>query len=143
MSTDAGQLYSLYLTPNFEHLAARLYINPSTRSLPARFALSRSLQAAALAELLGASSTISAEALYADAEAALAALSALLGDDKWFFGAEEPGLFDASVFAYTYLLFGGLEWVHNGLHGRPGGWENLMRHRGEIVERYYRDGEAI
>lgn len=106
-----------------------------------RLALSRSLQAAALAELLTTSLNISPERLYADAEAALAALSELLGDDKWFFGAEKPGLFDASVFAYTYLLFGGLEWVEVGIKER-GRWENLRRHRGDVVVRYYRDGGA-
>lgn len=135
------QLYTLYLTPNFAHLAIPLYIHPSTRSLPVRLALSRSLQVAAMAELLTTSATISPEALYADAEAALGALSALLRDDRWFFGAEKPGLFDASVFAYTYLLFGGLEWVEMGMKEK-GEWENLRRHRGEIVRRYYEDKGA-
>lgn len=141
--TDTAQLYHLYLTPNFDQLAASLYIDPSTRSLPVRLALSRSLQAAALAELLITSPTISAEALYKDAETAMAALSALLGDDTWFFGTQKPGLFDASVFAYTYPLFGGLEWAEKGLQERLRRCENLIRHREGIVGKYFPDGGAI
>ena len=40
------------------------------------------------------------------AREALEGLASLLAESEtgWFFGAATPGLFDASVFAYTYLM---------------------------------------
>lgn len=73
----------------------------------------------------------------------MAALSALLGDEEWFFGADRPGLFDASVFAYTYLLFGGLEWPEKSLQERLRRWRNLVEHKERIAARCYPDSEAV
>ena len=133
----------LYLTPsNFSTVAAPLYIYPTTRSTPVRFALSHSLQAAALAELLATSSSVSPQALYADADGALAALSTLLGEDEWFFGADEPGLFDASVFAYTYLIMDGLEWRDRELAEKLSRYGDLVGHKDRIASRFYAGEEG-
>ncbi|MCJ1432771.1 hypothetical protein MMC27_002128 [Xylographa pallens] len=132
-------LYTLYLIrQHFHSVAAPLYIYPSTLSTPVRFALSRTLQAAALAELLTTSSTVSSDTLLAEADGAFAALSTLLGDDDWFFRAEEPGLFDASVFAYTYLLLDGMKWEEDTLEKKLRAYENLVEHKDRIALRFYR-----
>ncbi|MCJ1474388.1 hypothetical protein MMC13_003046 [Lambiella insularis] len=137
-SADSQKLYALYISPaNFRHVATPLYINPSTRSLPVRFTLSRALQAAALAELLTTSSTISADSLIRDADGAFSALSTLLGDEEWFFGAEQPGLFDASVFAYTYLLIDGIEWRDDLLRKTLEEYQNLVEHKDRIGQKSY------
>ena len=55
---------------------------------------------------------INADDIYADADEAFAALATFLGSDadqhgpvpEWFFGAAQPGLIDAAVFAYTHLI---------------------------------------
>ncbi|MCJ1398119.1 hypothetical protein MMC11_001316 [Xylographa trunciseda] len=131
-------LYTLYLVPkHFYSVAAPLYIEPSTRSSPVRFVLSRSLQVAALAELLTTSSTISPDALIAEADEAFQALSILLRDDDWFFAAEEPGLFDASVFAYTYLLLDGMKWEEGILKEKLQEYGNLVEHKDRIARRFY------
>lgn len=135
---NSPKLYTLYLSPaNFQHVAAALYINPSTRFLPVRLALSRTLQAAALAELLTTSSTVSTDTLISDADGAFSALSVLLGNDEWFFGAKEPGLFDASVFAYTYLLIDWMEWREDRLKKTLEEHRNLVEHKDRIVQRFY------
>lgn len=73
-----------------------------------------------------------------DASEALEALSTLLGnDEEWFFGQERPGLFDASVFAYTHLISDdGLGWQENELAEILGRYENLRRHRDRILRMY-------
>ncbi|MCJ1419323.1 hypothetical protein MMC32_005677 [Xylographa parallela] len=132
-------LYTLYLVPqHFHSVAAPLYIYPSTLSTPVRSALSRTLQAAALAELLTTSLTVSSDTLIAEADGAFAALSTLLGDDDWFFRADEPGLFDASVFAYTYLLLDGMKWEEDTLEKKLRAYENLVEHKDRIALRFYR-----
>ena len=137
--TDLFKLYNLYLVPaNFSHCAKPMYIHSATRSLPVRLVLSRSLQAAALAELLTTSSSVSPDALYADADTAFSALSTLLGDDEWFFGAAQPCLFDASVFAYTFLLLGGINWQDRTLGEKLSGYENLVAHKERIQSRHFR-----
>ena len=57
-------------------------------------------------ELLKQSALIDPESIYRESSKAFQALEALLGDDRFFFGAKAPGLFDASVFAYTNLILG-------------------------------------
>ncbi|MCJ1389856.1 hypothetical protein MMC18_002713 [Xylographa bjoerkii] len=132
-------LYTLYLIPrHFHSVAAPLYIYPSTRSSSVRFALSRTLQAAALAELLTTSSIVSPDTLIAEADGAFAALSTLLGDNDWFFGVEEPGLFDASVFAYTYLLLDGMKWEEGTLEKKLREYGNLVEHKDRIARKFYR-----
>lgn len=91
-----------------------------------------------------------------DADEAFAALSVLLGDEDWFFHQPadgqnrpasdgKPGLFDASMFAYTYLILdssraGGeplMSWMENPLKESLQKYENLVRHRDRILELYY------
>ncbi|KAL8666756.1 MAG: hypothetical protein Q9202_001294 [Teloschistes flavicans] len=138
-------LHTLYLTPaNFTAVAQPLYIDPSTSSTAARYALSKNLQAAALAELLKTSTSpvIDIGMLYRESDNALAALSQLLGDHAWFFDEDAPGLFDAAVFAYTHLLLDhGLGWrseeerLGRGL--RDGRWKNLIDHERRVFRKCY------
>lgn len=75
--------------------------------------------------------------IYADAEAALEALSTVLGEeDAWFFGAEEPGLMDAAVFGYTHLILT-LPWheAEARLSAAVRRWENLVRHEERVRAR--------
>ena len=72
------------------------------------------------------------------ADEAFAALSTLLADHEWFFGRDQPDLFDASVFAYTHLLLDEqLGWIENGLGERLRAYPNLVHHRQRIMEMYY------
>ena len=78
--------------------------------------------------------------LYSEADKAFEALSILLGEDLWFFGSGGPGLFDASVFAYTQLLLEdrlGLGWKEKKLGRALRRRDNLVRHRERILARYY------
>lgn len=84
------------------------------------------------------SNIVDADVLLKEAEEAFGALSQLLGEKEWFFGAEKPGLFDASVFAYLHLMMDeGLRWGHNPLAEGLRRFENLAGHRERIVERYH------
>ena len=108
-----------------------------------RLTLAHTLQLAAQTELLKYSSTINAETLYNQADEAFAALETLLGDDTWFFGAAGPGLFDASVFAYTHLLLDeglGKGWADGRLRDRLVGRRGLVAHRERVVGRYFKEG---
>ncbi|KAM0552485.1 hypothetical protein ACHAPJ_007813 [Fusarium lateritium] len=128
-------LYALYLLPVNAPLLKSLYL-PS--SILLRTPLHQTLHAAATAEILKTTrrATISPSQLFTDASAALHALSALLGDDKWFFGAKGPGLFDADVFAYAYLIEGdALAWKDSSLSECLTGLDNLRRHKERLYER--------
>ncbi|KAF4983313.1 hypothetical protein FZEAL_1251 [Fusarium zealandicum] len=128
-------LYALYLLPANAALLETLYL-PSSPLLCKP--LYHTLHAAATAEILKTTrrATISSAQLLVDATAALHALSALLADDEWFFGAAGPGLFDADVFAYTYLMDAdALAWEDRSLAGCLDGLDNLKRHRGRLYER--------
>lgn len=139
-----------------------------------RLALLRNLRTAARAEIIkvypifATNSAAATETIYAGAESALEALSALLesepelqssgsgsgsdesesesesergrgggGGGEWFFNANEPGLLDASVFAYTFLLvdekgMGAGQWAGGEQEGRlkrmVRGRQGLARH---------------
>ncbi|KAF8251085.1 hypothetical protein K440DRAFT_579538 [Wilcoxina mikolae CBS 423.85] len=98
-------LYALYLEPHNCHtLAQTLYRSTSVPAV--NLLLSSELQKSAAAELRKCrpGGVVNGDDIYADADAAFSALSTVLGDDEWFFGAEEPGLFDATVFGYTHLI---------------------------------------
>lgn len=81
-----------------------------------RGALRHQLRRAAEVEILktgpgGAASTalsllVDEDAVYRAAVNAFEALATLLSESKtgWFFGAETPTVFDASVFSYTHLM---------------------------------------
>lgn len=134
-------LHSLYLSPpNFASIVLPLYINPSTSNTLARLALSHQLRAAAETELLKHSPIIDVEAVYRDCYKAFEALSELLGEDECFFGEETPGLFDASVFAYTHVFLNQeLDWKDTRLRKGLEQYANLVEHQKRIMERWFRD----
>lgn len=81
---------------------------------------------------------MSALDLLNDAEEAFQALADLLGRDQWFFGQKEPGLFDASVFAYTCLILDeALGWKHNPLEEILSKHESLVNHQKRVLEMYF------
>jgi metaxin len=130
------QLYALYLDPLNTTLLKTLYLPPSpVLQLPSL----HTLRNAATAEILKTTRTavISPLQLLSDATDALRSLSALLSADEWFFGRSEPGLFDAEVFAYTYLIldedFG---WADDSSLARClTKFSNLVEHRRRLYER--------
>lgn len=76
--------------------------------------------------------------MYRDCNKAFEALSGLLGEDEYFFGKRGPGLFDASVFAYTnVLLDDDLQWKDATMKDQMRGYQNLVDHRGRIAEIYF------
>ena len=109
-------LYALYLDKANTHLLDKWYTAPASSSPWIRDSLRHQLRRAAEAEILKTGSYLSSVAagmalvdagrVYQDAEEALEALAGVLGESgtDWFFGAEGPGIFDCSVFAYTYLM---------------------------------------
>ncbi|KAE8147715.1 hypothetical protein BDV25DRAFT_159753 [Aspergillus avenaceus] len=129
-------LYALYLdTENFTSVARRLYVDPSTSNSVVRAALASQLQQAAREELLKSTQYIDVSALEAEAGDAFEALSTLLGDDKYFFGRSKPGLFDASVFAYTHLILDeGMGWKQNRLADYLRKHKNLVQHRERLLK---------
>lgn len=84
---------------------------------------------------------IDPEILYSDAEEAIAALESVLGSNKWFFDAKRPGLFDASVFAYTHLLMDeslGNGWDDTRLRDIVLRQKGLVAHRNRILTTYFK-----
>lgn len=134
-----SQLYALYISPdNYASVAFPLYIQPITSNYLVRMALSYQLRKAAEAELLKQSPMIDMEALYREGEKAFSALSELLGEDHYFFGEAQPGLFDASVFAYTHILLDeGMVWKDKRIIKDLEKWDNLVRHREKILEEWF------
>ncbi|KAL8794238.1 MAG: hypothetical protein Q9195_003192 [Heterodermia aff. obscurata] len=132
-------LYNLYLVPpNFELVAKPRYIYPATSNMFVRLIQSYQLRQAAATELLKLSPVIDVELLYRSAEQAWKALSELLGDSRFFFEEETPGLFDASVFAYTHLLLSySLQWRDARLANGLAKHDNLVDHSKRISTRYF------
>ncbi|KAK4219172.1 hypothetical protein QBC37DRAFT_152484 [Rhypophila decipiens] len=119
-------LYTLYLDPTNSNLVEKLYIHPSSSSLWIRATLRHQLRRAAESAILTTTHSVSSggplkgfahgvvhpDEIYRSAKEALEALAYELsidnrgaeGNTGWFFGATEPGLFDAEVFAYVYLM---------------------------------------
>ncbi|KAH0492350.1 hypothetical protein TgHK011_007308 [Trichoderma gracile] len=131
-------LYALYLHPSNTTLLKTLYLPPSPiLHLPALHAL----RDAATAEILKTTRlpSISPPQLLADATDALRALATLLAGDEWFFGRPDPGLFDAEVFAYTWLIldqeFGWAAEEDFPLAEALAGLDNLVSHRTRLYER--------
>ncbi|KAF2209725.1 hypothetical protein CERZMDRAFT_46638 [Cercospora zeae-maydis SCOH1-5] len=133
-------LYQLYLAPENDALMQKLYVSPCSRNPLVRFALTRQLRSAAEEEVVKSAGTniVDAEVLLKEAAEAFEALSQVLGEKEWFFGAEGPGLFDASVFAYLHLVLDEhLGWGHNPLMEGVRRCGNLVGHRERILERFY------
>lgn len=130
------QLHHLYLNhENFDAVARRLYVDPSTTNSAVRSVLAAQLQQAARDELLRSSSYIDVSALEAEAAEAFEALSTLLGDKTYFFDRQKPGLFDASVFAYTHLIMDQkMGWKYNRLEQLLSQHRNLVQHRERLLE---------
>ena len=83
---------------------------------------------------------IDVEALYRDCDKAFEALSELLGDDQFFFGEETPGLFDASVFAYTHIFLDeDLDWKQTRLKEDLERYDNLVVHQKRITDGWFGD----
>ena len=117
-----------------------MYITSCTSNHLVRRILAYQLRSSAQTELLKGSYTglIDAMELYQDAEDAWVALSILLGEHQWFFDAERPSLFDASVFAYTNpLLDSDLNWgvltLTQALRQRV----NLVQHRQRVLQVFF------
>ncbi|KAK7181359.1 hypothetical protein PSPO01_12653 [Paraphaeosphaeria sporulosa] len=135
-------LYSVYLTSNATSLSEPLYILPTSSNPFVRLSIAGDLRRAAEKELLKFSAIIDAEELHRHAEEAFEALETALGDDPWFFGASQPGLFDASVFSYTHLLMDdnlGNGWTDTRLRDALLKRKYLTRHRERIVASYFPD----
>ncbi len=132
-------LYTLYLDEmNFAAVAKKLYIDPASSNPLVRTTLAYQLQQAARAELLKYSTYIDEDDLYAEAANAFHALSVLLGQDEHYFGQIQPGLFDASVFAFTYLLLdNNLGWRNKRMSDALRKNENLVQHRNRILKQYF------
>ncbi|PGH17595.1 hypothetical protein AJ80_04774 [Polytolypa hystricis UAMH7299] len=132
-------LYTFYLDQrNFDAIARKFYVNSSTSNIIVRAILARQLQQAAKDELLKTSSYIDVDDIEMEACNAFDALSTLLGPDEHFFGRQTPGLFDASVFAYTHLLLDdSLGWQRNALGKHLSKLENLVQHRQRLLEMYF------
>ncbi|KAF1815546.1 hypothetical protein P152DRAFT_391115 [Eremomyces bilateralis CBS 781.70] len=133
-------LYALYLTSNFRSVIWPLYILPTSSNSLVRWSIGYDLRKAAEAELLKFSPTIDADLLYLEARDAFESLDGILGSDTWFFGAKEPGLLDAAVFAYTNFLLDpnyGSGWTDDWLVGALEGRDGLRRHREQIREQYF------
>lgn len=101
------------------------------------------LRAAAEAEILKHSTVIDVDDLYSEAIKAFGALSTLLGEDMFFFGNMNPGLFDAAIFAYTHLLLEDrMGWKETRLIKGLKKHGNLIAHRQRVYDIYYNASNA-
>lgn len=137
--TDSTKLYTLYLDDrNFNTVARQLYIVPCSSNSLVRTAIAYQLQNAATEELLKHSKVIDGDEILLEAKLAFEALSNLLGQDEYFFGAAKPGLFDASVFAYSHLLLDkSLGWKNEQLAHHLEKSKNLVNHRERILQDFF------
>lgn len=134
------QLYSVYLSANSVAIAEPLYILSTSSNPFVRLVIAKELSRAAENELFKFSAIIDAEELHKQAAEAFVALETALGEHDWFFGAERPGLFDASVFSYTHLLMSddlGLGWANTHLRDALLSRKNLVNHRNRISASFY------
>ncbi|KAI1453528.1 hypothetical protein F4805DRAFT_363125 [Annulohypoxylon moriforme] len=130
-------LYALYLSRANTALLSQLYINSVSASRIVRKTTLYHLRNAAEGDILRSSGTpvVNARALYEGARGAFEALSTVLGDEDWFFGTAQPGLFDAKVFSYTHLLLDErLVWGDWTLTEIVMEFPNLVAHRDRILE---------
>ena len=119
-------------------MAHHLYIAPCSSNILVRGTIAHQHRSAAADELLKQSAVIDVEGLYSEADNAFGALSTLLGEDDYFFDAHLPGLFDASVFAYTHLLLNeGVRWKEKRMATALAKYKNLVHHQDRILHKYY------
>lgn len=139
-SIRSAWLYYLYLDQdNFRSVARPMYVTSVSNALPVHWALAHQLQLAARDELLKFSPVIDPQHLYRQASDAFRALSNLLGEHKFFFGQSTPGLFDASLFAYTQIILDDeLEWVNLDLKTELQQYPNLVGHRDRLMRGFFR-----
>lgn len=132
-------LYYLYLDEyNFQAVAWPLYVASASTSYAVRTSLAHQLRVAAREELLKTNAVIDGAELYRKAEEAFQSLSTLLGDNKFFFGQTTPGLFDASLFAYTQVILDDrLEWERPTLKLALQSHENLIQHRARLMRGFF------
>ena len=132
-------LYHLYLDPiNFHAVAWPVYVEQTSTNILVQQATARQLRSAAQDELLKTYALIDPSELYRRAEEAFNALANLLGEDEHFFGAAQPGLFDASLFAYTHLLLDHrLGWQATSLMDALSKHDNLVDHRNRLLKQYF------
>lgn len=132
-------LCHLYLDhANFKQAAFPLYIATASSNPWVQLVLSRQLQQAAREELAKYTAVIDGQELIDGAKKAFGALSTLLGDDEFFFGHERPGLFDASVFAYTHLLLSDtVKWVNTTMKDGLKKYENLVQHQERLYMEHF------
>jgi hypothetical protein len=93
----------MYLTPNFQTITTKCYIDPQSSSSIVRFLSSRDLQNAAREDLLKAKPIIDERAIYLEAEQAFIALDTYVSEGIKN-GRKPNGLLDAAIFSYVYLL---------------------------------------
>ncbi|KIW13435.1 hypothetical protein PV08_08623 [Exophiala spinifera] len=132
-------LYYLYLDEhNFQAVAWPMYVASASSTWAVRTELARQLRNAARDELLKTSAMIDQQELYSKADEAFQALSTLLGEQKFFFGQTTPGLFDASLFAYTQIILDDdLDWRTLVLKTALQKYENLVHHRARLVRGFF------
>jgi len=132
-------LYYLYLDKdNFNAVAWPMYVASASTSWPVQLSLAYQLRNAAREELLKTNTIIDPQELYSQAEEAFRALSILLGENRFFFGQTTPGLFDASLFAYTQIILDdGIEWKTPSLKTALQRHENLVQHRARLARGFF------
>ncbi|KAI0024258.1 hypothetical protein F4780DRAFT_654746 [Xylariomycetidae sp. FL0641] len=133
-------LYSLYISPSNTALLTQLYIAPVSGSQPVRATLLYQMRHAAESQILKSTNRTAVDptALYKGAKEAFEALQAVLGDGPWFFGGAQPGLFDATVFAYTHLLLDEqMTWGDRRLTEILKEFPSLVQHRDRIYQEHW------
>jgi metaxin len=132
-------LFHLYLdAANYKQVALPLYIATASSNLWVQFVLGRQLQQAAREELIKYTAVIDGQELLDGANRAFEALSSLLGDNEFFFGHGRPGLFDASVFAYTHLILSdSMKWENTSMTNDLEKYKNLVQHQDRLSRTYF------
>lgn len=131
----------MYLDPANASAVARQYVDGASRSVAVRFVLATQLRRAAAAEMRKSSpseSAADARDVLEQGTEALAALEELLAarGGRWFETAEEPGWFDAAVYAYTGpLLDARMGWARNELGNALARLDGLVDHRRRMARR--------